>query len=39
MGTFNSDSFLPLVSIAVYDIADIGKRHIRTLQVPYYYYM
>ena len=39
MGTFNSDSFLPLVSIAVYDIVDIGKRHIRTLQVPYVLYV
>ena len=38
IGTFNSDSFLPLVSIAVYDIADISKRHIRTLQVPYHYH-
>ena len=35
IGTFNSFSFLPLVSIAVHNIAYIIKRHIRTLQVPY----
>ena len=31
--------FLPLVSIAVHDIAYIIKRHIRTLQVPYVLYV
>ena len=31
--------FLPLVSIAVHNIAYIIKRHIRTLQVPYVLYV